>query len=81
MDHTEVMGLSERHLPTKDVLVALDQHEIPVGGHGWYMETKLISTTGWGMGVEHFLAWALQHDDIRDMTAVPRIKGLSFAPW
>lgn len=26
--------------------------------------------------MERFLAWVLQHDDIRDMTIIPRMKGV-----
>ncbi|KAI9663920.1 MAG: hypothetical protein M1821_007411 [Bathelium mastoideum] len=79
----EVLGLGERHVSADDVLTALRQHEIPAEGYTWYTEIrnrKPILTTGWGMGIERFLAWTFQHDDIRDLTVVPRMKGLSFAP-
>lgn len=79
----EILGLGERHVLAKDVLAALQQHEVPVDGYAWYTEIrkqKPILTTGWGMGIERFLAWVFQHDDIRDMTIVPRMKGFTFAP-
>lgn len=49
----------------------------------WYMEIrnmKALQTTGWVLGVEQFLAWVLQHDDIRDISIIPRLKGSRFAP-
>ncbi|KAI0410758.1 putative asparaginase like 1 [Xylaria grammica] len=79
----EVLGLGERHVSAEHVRAALRQHEIPPTGYAWYgeiREQKAILTTGWGMGVERFLAWVFQHDDIRDMAVIPRMKGLSFAP-
>jgi len=79
----EVMGLGERHLLAADVAVALEQHCVPAEPYAWYMEmkkTKEILTTGWGMGVERFMAWVFQHDDIRDLAIIPRMKGYKFAP-
>ena len=79
----EVLGLGERHMLSKDVMAALRKHEVPTEPYAWYMQirdTKLSLTTGWGMGVERFLAWVLQHDDIRDLAIIPRMKGYSFAP-
>jgi L-asparaginase / beta-aspartyl-peptidase len=63
----EVLGLGKRHMLSKDVMTALRKHEVPMGPYAWYMQmrdTKPALTTGWGMGVERFLAWILQHDDI-----------------
>jgi len=79
----EVLGLGERHTTAEQVRAALEKHEVDLEGYAWYTELrehKLILTTGWGMGIERFLAWAFRHDDIRDMTIVPRMKGLRFAP-
>jgi hypothetical protein len=66
-----------------DVLAALEQHEVPAKPYDCYMairDTKPVLTRGWRMGVERFLAWVLQHDDIRDLTIIARMKGDMFAP-
>jgi aspartyl/asparaginyl-tRNA synthetase len=79
----EVLGLGERHVFSKEVQTALRQHQVSEEPYTWYKEirdTKPALTTGWGMGVERFLAWVFQHDDIRDLTIIPRMKGSSFAP-
>ena len=79
----EVLGLGERHMLAKDVLAALRHHEVPTDPYAWYMEVrnkKLALTTGFGMGVERFVAWVFRHNDIRDLTIIPRMKGLSFTP-
>lgn len=79
----EVLGIGERHKSSMDVRDALNEHEVPSEGYSWYMEIrdrKSILTTGWGMGIERFLAWVLKHNDIRDLTMVPRMKGFRFTP-
>ncbi|KAI9651772.1 MAG: hypothetical protein M1829_002448 [Trizodia sp. TS-e1964] len=78
----ELLGLGERHMSSKEVLTALYKHEVPIEPYKWYMQirdTNPVLTTGWGMGVERFLAWVLQHNDIRNLAIIPRMKGHSFA--
>lgn len=79
----EVLGLGQRHVSAKDVLRALQQHEVPAEPYAWYTEIrerKLMLSTGWGMGIERFLAWVFSCNDIRDLSIVPRMKGIPFAP-
>ncbi|KAL7928675.1 hypothetical protein V8C35DRAFT_317478 [Trichoderma chlorosporum] len=79
----EVLGLGERHTAAEDVMEALDMHETATDAYSWYLEMKRqrpLQTTGWGMGVERFLAWIFQHDDIRDLAIVPRMTGVDLAP-
>lgn len=79
----EVLGLGERHGTAEDVQEALDMHATPSDAYAWYMEMKRqrpLQSTGWGMGVERFLAWIFQHDDIRDLAIVPRMTGVDLAP-
>ncbi|TAQ88667.1 hypothetical protein B7494_g2992 [Chlorociboria aeruginascens] len=79
----ETLGLGERHKEAKDVHAALQKHEVASEKYSWYTairEQKAIKTTGWGLGIERFLAWVLAHDDIRNLTLVPRMRGFSFAP-
>lgn len=79
----EVLGLGERHISSADVSEALKQHAVPAEPYKWYIQmkqTREIQTSGWGMGVERFMAWVFQHDDIRDLAIIPRIKGHEFAP-
>ncbi len=33
-----------------------------------------------GISVERFMAWVFQHDDIRDLAIIPRMKGDKFTP-
>jgi len=77
----EVLGLGERHVSSEEVRVALKQHEVLEEPYKWYLDMrdqKEMRTTGWGMGIERFLAWVLRHDDIRDLVIMPRMKGTDF---
>ena len=79
----EVLGLGERHRTAAEVKAALEMHETSARSYQWYMDMrdkKPMLTTGWGMGTERFLAWVLEHDDIRDLAVMPRIKGMEFVP-
>ena len=77
----EVLGLGQRHVSASEVSEALGMHEIPKDKYEWYLNIrdeakggKPLQTTGWGMGMERYLAWILKHDDIRDMAIIPRMK-------
>lgn len=83
----EILGLGQRHTHACDVSEALIMHEVPEDKYEWYLSIrdevkggKCLQTTGWGMGMERYLAWLLKHDDIRDMVIIPRMKGMRFAP-
>ena len=77
----EVLGLGQRHADAEGVREALKMHEVPENAYQWYMDIRNgeiggeeLQTTGWGLGMERFLAWVLNHDDIRDMAIMPRLK-------
>lgn len=79
----EVLGLGERHQNAADVKTAIEMHGTSPRPYQWYMDmrdVKPLLTTGWGMGMERFLAWVWGHDDIRDLAVMPRMKGVEFVP-
>ncbi|PNP43201.1 hypothetical protein TGAMA5MH_05136 [Trichoderma gamsii] len=79
----EVVGCGQRHQTEEEALQALAQHEVDPQEYAWYLEmrrTKPLTTTGWGIGTERFLSWVMQHDDIRDIQLLPRLKGVECNP-
>ena len=79
----EVLGLGERHAAAEDVHAALVMHDVLPEKYAWYLQMRRerkLTTTGWGVGVERFLAWMFKHDDVRDMTLLPRMKGVVLEP-
>lgn len=66
----EVVGLGERHFAPDDVRRALARHGVPLSKYEWYCrlrEESPLATSGFGLGLERFFCWALQHHDIRDV--------------
>ncbi|KZM71642.1 amino acid--tRNA ligase-related protein [Nocardia terpenica] len=72
----EVIGSGERHCTGDEVRHALDVHAVPERDYAWYVRMKdefPMQTAGFGMGIERFLMWVLDHGDIRDIPLVSRI--------
>lgn len=79
----ETLGLGERHETAKEVKDALAHHQVPEESYDWYINmrrVKSIKTSGWGMGTERYLCWLLNHNDVRDMHIIPRLKNKKFLP-
>lgn len=79
----ETVGLGERHSTPEMVQEALRHHEVPEDSYKWYInmrQVKPLLTSGWGMGTERYLCWLLQHDDVRDLHIIPRMKGIKYMP-
>lgn len=79
----ETVGCGERHTTGAEVRSALSQHGVPGSDYAWYIAMKdsyPMLTSGFGLGVERWLMWVLDHDDIRDMQLVQRVNGVSLTP-
>lgn len=79
----EVVGAGERHVSSHDVRRALELHVNDPGPYAWYTGMRDVSplrTAGFGMGVERFLMWVLDHGDIRDLQLFPRHHGRRVVP-
>ncbi|GAB2329485.1 asparagine synthetase A [Streptomyces griseoincarnatus] len=78
----EVVGCGERWTTGAEVRRALADHLVNEADYRWYVEMKdrlPLQTAGFGLGIERYLLWLLQHDDIRDLHVMPRLKG--HAAW
>ncbi|KTG03617.1 hypothetical protein cypCar_00047452 [Cyprinus carpio] len=79
----ETLGLGERHSTSEMVREALQHHAVPEDSYKWYINMRQVIpllTSGWGMGTERYLCWLLQHNDVRDMQIIPRMKAKKFMP-
>jgi asparaginyl-tRNA synthetase len=75
----EVVGCGARHRDGADVREALRAHMVDEREYEWYVRMKdeyPMETAGFGLGIERFVAWALRHDDVRDLHVMPRIRGV-----
>mgnify|MGYP000118306347 FL=1 len=79
----EVVGAGQRHVTHEDVRYALSLHKVSGDSYRWYTRMKELApmqTSGFGMGIERFLLWVLNHDDIRDCQLLPRYNGVECLP-
>ncbi|PEJ68550.1 asparagine synthetase A [Bacillus wiedmannii] len=79
----EVVGAGERHATGKEVRDAVNLHEVNEHEYEWYLYMKdnyPLKTAGFGMGVERFLLWLTQQNDIRDFQVIPRFNGMIIHP-
>jgi asparaginyl-tRNA synthetase len=79
----EVVGAGERHLTSGDVRAALRRHQVDQAPYDWYCSMRdaaPVQTAGFGLGIERFLMWILDHHEIRDLQLVPRENGCLIVP-
>ena len=79
----EVVGLGERHHDGDGVRKALALHEVDSAPYEWYLrlhDRRPMTTSGFGVGIERFLAWVLGHTDVRDLQVFPRVYGEELSP-
>lgn len=79
----EVVGSGERHETADQVIESLNKRNVDSKPYEWYITMKNkfpLKTSGFGMGVERYLMWLLQHNDIRDMQICLRYNGFDMIP-
>jgi asparaginyl-tRNA synthetase len=72
----EIVGSGERHPSGDEVRKALELHAVPERDYAWYARMKDEfpgKTAGFGMGIERYLMWVVNHDDIRDIPLISRV--------
>jgi asparaginyl-tRNA synthetase len=71
----EILGCGQRHYSAADTSQALKEHHTPSDHYDWYLKMKNLvplQTSGFGLGVERFFLFLLNHKDIRDLQLIPR---------
>jgi len=71
----EVVGAGQRHNSGAKLKIAMEDHELDCYDYQWYIEMKEmvpLQTSGFGMGVERYLAWLLGDYDIRNFVIFTR---------
>jgi asparaginyl-tRNA synthetase len=79
----ESVGCGERHVDGEQARAALAHHKVPEETYAWYVRMKQerpMRTSGFGLGVERWLMWVLNHKDIRELQLAPRLNGISLVP-
>jgi asparaginyl-tRNA synthetase len=79
----ETVGSGQRHQTGDDLLLAFQRHGVDPEAYDWYLQMRNaypMQTSGFGLGVERYLCWLLDHKDIRDMQILPRVNGVEIIP-
>jgi len=63
---------------------SLKRQNISTEPYEWYIDIRrnknYKTTSGFGLGIERFLAWALAKESIRDVIPYPRLKNIKTLP-
>lgn len=81
----EVVGCGQRQDNADEMFESLRRQEnIPIEPYRWYVDLRSYpayrTTSGFGLGIERFLTWALAKSNIRDVIFYPRLKGVRTYP-
>lgn len=80
----EIIGAGQRQNKPKEIYESLRRQKISSKPYKWYINLRRMPnyriTSGFGLGIERFIAWALAKDDIKDVILYPRLKNISTLP-
>lgn len=79
----ETVGSGQRHKGYQETFNAIQERNVDPSSYDWYLRMKEetpIQTSGFGIGLERLLLWILDHDDIRDIPLIVRLKEMTSTP-
>jgi len=80
----EIVGAGQRQDSVEEMYISLERQGLNAEAYEWYINLRRLdnysTTSGFGLGVERFLAWVLNRDDIKDMILYPRLKNVQTYP-
>lgn len=80
----EIVGCGQRQDNEQEMRESLDRQGISSDSYLWYINLRSLAnyktTSGFGIGIERFITWALCRDNIRDTILYPRLKNVSTFP-
>jgi len=80
----EVVGAGQRQDEAEEIYESLKRQNISSKPYEWYIDLRRQQnykiTSGFGLGIERFVAWSLGKDNIRDVILYPRLKNIETCP-
>jgi asparaginyl-tRNA synthetase len=80
----ELIGSGQRQDNSREMKESLIRQGVEIGPYKWYINLReqpgYQITSGFGMGVERFIAWILGLSDIKDTILYPRLKNIKMYP-
>ncbi|MGI6632026.1 MAG: asparagine--tRNA ligase [Bacillota bacterium] len=72
----EIIGGSQRIHDYDLLMKRIEEHNLPMEGYDWYLDLRKFGTvphSGFGLGVERFVAWLCHLDHLREASPFPRM--------
>ncbi|MDD3085064.1 MAG: hypothetical protein PHU32_04235 [Candidatus ainarchaeum sp.] len=80
----EVIGSGQRQDDSEEMYQSLKRQGVSSSNYEWYIDLRRMKnykkTSGFGIGIERFIAWALGKEDIKDVIPYPRLKNVKSLP-
>lgn len=80
----EIVGCGQRQDTVSEMYDSLTRQKISPESYEWYINLRRLpeysATSGFGIGIERFIAWAFGRDDIKDVILYPRLKNVVSYP-
>lgn len=80
----EIIGAGQRQDTAEEMIESLERQQVESEPYRWYINLRKNPqyriTSGFGLGIERFIAWALGYSDIKDVIHYPRLKNVITLP-
>ncbi len=80
----EIAGSGQRQDDYNEIIESLKRQKVDGKPYEWYINLRKQPnykiTSGFGLGIERFIAWALGYSDIKDVIHYPRLKNIKTLP-
>jgi len=80
----EIVGAGQRQDNETEMLESLNRQGLSADPYRWYIDLRnkdaYTTTSGFGLGIERFIAWSLGYNSIRDVILYPRLKNVVTLP-
>ncbi|BAY87850.1 asparaginyl-tRNA synthetase (plasmid) [Calothrix parasitica NIES-267] len=80
----EIVGAGQRQDKVEEMYQSLERQEVGSESYEWYINLRRLedyqTTSGFGIGIERFITWALCRDDIKEAIVYPRLKDVKTLP-
>jgi asparaginyl-tRNA synthetase len=72
----EIIGGSQREDSYEELVKRINEHNLPMEEFQWYLDLRKFGSvphSGFGMGIERFIAWVCKLDHVRETIPFPRM--------
>jgi asparaginyl-tRNA synthetase len=80
----EIVGSGQRQDNSEEIIESLERQKVDGEPYEWYINLRkqpnYKTTSGFGLGIERFIAWALGYSNIKDVIHYPRLKNIKTLP-